>query len=168
MAAERPHLADGVAAARSGLGQLAGPLDELSLACTKTAFSLKTTTVIRVRGAGREPKPRGRPSMTRKAIVLIAMSFAVCAVSTAALAVSKRTEGAAERDVKALVRMMDKDQNGTVSKDEFLQFMGQVFDRVDVDKNGVLEPKELQQSVIPRAILRDCVHRAFPECSGGN
>jgi hypothetical protein len=106
--------------------------------------------------------------MIRKAIALIATSFAIGTMSTAALAASRQTVATAERDVKQLVRLMDKDQNGVVSKEEFMEFMGRTFDRIDVDKNGTLEPKELQQTAIPRAVLRDCTHRAFPECSGGN
>jgi Ca2+-binding EF-hand superfamily protein len=104
--------------------------------------------------------------MSRKAIVLVTASFVVGMMSTAALAASQQTNAAAQRDVAQLVRMMDKDHNGTVSKDEFLQFMGQVFDRIDADKNGSLDAKELMQTSLPRAVRRDCVHRTFPECSG--
>jgi hypothetical protein len=57
--------------------------------------------------------------------------------------------------------------NGVVSKDEFLHFMGRVFDRIDADKDGTLEPKEQQQTAIPRVVRRNCVHRACPECTGG-
>jgi Ca2+-binding EF-hand superfamily protein len=106
--------------------------------------------------------------MIRKAIALIAASFVVGTMSTAALAAGRQTAATADRDVRQLLRMMDKDQNGVVSKEEFLDFMGRTFDRIDVDKNGTLEPKELRQTAIPRAVLRDCVHRAFPECGGGN
>jgi Ca2+-binding EF-hand superfamily protein len=105
--------------------------------------------------------------MIRKAITLIATSFVVSTISTAALSASRQTAGTADRDVKQLVRLMDKDKNGVVSKEEFMQFMSQTFDRIDVDKNGTLEPKELRQTAIPRAVARDCVHRDFPECSGG-
>jgi Ca2+-binding EF-hand superfamily protein len=57
-------------------------------------------------------------------------------VRASAFAVSRRTAAAASADVRALVRMMDKDQNGAVSKDEFLQYMGEVYDRLDVNKSG--------------------------------
>jgi Ca2+-binding EF-hand superfamily protein len=106
--------------------------------------------------------------MIRKAIALIATSFVVGTISTAAIAASKQTVSTADRNVRQLVRLMDKDQNGVVSKEEFMEFMSRTFDRIDADKNGTLEPKELQQTAIPRAVLRDCVHRSFPECSGGN
>jgi hypothetical protein len=106
--------------------------------------------------------------MLRKAVALTATSFLVGTMSIAAIAASRQTVATADKDVRQLIRLMDKDQNGVVSKEEFLEFMGRTFDRIDVDKNGTLEPKELQQTAIPRAVLRDCVHRSFPECSGGN
>jgi hypothetical protein len=79
-----------------------------------------------------------------KAIALIATSFVVSTISTAALAAGKGTATTADRDVKKLMRLMDKDQNGSVSKDEFMQFMGQEFDRLDVNKSGALEPAEVR------------------------
>jgi Ca2+-binding EF-hand superfamily protein len=106
--------------------------------------------------------------MYRKAITLIATSFVVSAISTAALAVSKGTATTADRDVRTLVRMMDKDQNGVVSKDEFMQFMSREFDRLDVNKNGTLEPREMRPIRNPSWPLGSCVRRPFPECSGGN
>jgi Ca2+-binding EF-hand superfamily protein len=105
--------------------------------------------------------------MTRKAIAVMATSFIVGTMSTAALAVSKQTASTADRDVRTLVKMMDKDQNGTVSKDEFMEFMGKEFDRLDKDKSGTLEPKELRPIRNPSWPLGNCVRRPFPECSGG-
>jgi translation elongation factor P/translation initiation factor 5A len=40
------------------------------------------------------------------------------------------------------MRLMDKDMNRLVSKDEFMRFMDQTFDRLDVNKSGTLEPRE--------------------------
>jgi hypothetical protein len=99
---------------------------------------------------------------------LIATSFVVGTFSTSALAINKRTSAKAERDVRQLVRLMDKDKNGVVSKDEFMQFMGRAFDRMDADKSGALEHREMHQMTTPSWVIPDCVHVAFPECSGGN
>ncbi len=83
-------------------------------------------------------------SMTRNFIALVGMSLVVGTVSTAAFAVSKRAATEVRSDVAQLLRAMDKDMNGTVSKDEFLQFMGQMFDRFDVNRSNQLEPTELR------------------------
>jgi len=85
--------------------------------------------------------------MTRKAIAIIATSVIAGTISTSAFAATKRTIAAADRDVRQLVRMMDKDMNGVVSKSEFMEAMGQAFDRLDVNKSGTLEPGELRPMV---------------------
>jgi Ca2+-binding EF-hand superfamily protein len=82
--------------------------------------------------------------MTRKFIALVGMSLVAGIVSTAAFAVSKRAGTEIQSDVVQLLRAMDKDMNGTVSKDEFLQFMGEMFDRFDVNRSNQLERTELR------------------------
>jgi hypothetical protein len=117
---------------------------------------------------GGERKLRGNLQMTRNAVVLIATSLVVVGmISTAALADSRRTKAAADKDVHTLVLMMDKDKDGTVSKDEFMEFMSREFDRLDVNKSGKLEPQHLRPIRNPAWPLGDCVRRAFPECSTG-
>jgi hypothetical protein len=49
-------------------------------------------------------------------------------------------------DVKQLLLLMDTDKNGKISKKEFMDFMSAEFDRLDKDKSGQLDVKELQQS----------------------
>ncbi len=44
---------------------------------------------------------------------------------------------------RELLRLMDTDQSGRVSREEFLNFMAAEFDRLDHDKNGELDPAEL-------------------------
>lgn len=63
--------------------------------------------------------------------------------------VRKRIAAKAQSDARQLLRMVDRGQNASVSKDEFLQFMSQTFDRLDVNKSGQLEPDELRQLTIP-------------------
>jgi Ca2+-binding EF-hand superfamily protein len=82
--------------------------------------------------------------MYRKLVALVGMSLMIGSASTSAFAVSKRTATTASADVRALVRMMDRDQNGAVSKEEFLQYMGEVFDSLDINKSGQLEPNEVR------------------------
>lgn len=49
-------------------------------------------------------------------------------------------------EVKQLVLLMDTDKNGKISKQEFMNFMSAEFDRLDTDKSGELDVKELAQS----------------------
>jgi hypothetical protein len=51
-----------------------------------------------------------------------------------------------ESEVKQLLLLMDTDKNGKISKKEYMDFMAAEFDRLDVDKSGELDVKELTQS----------------------
>jgi hypothetical protein len=51
-----------------------------------------------------------------------------------------------DAETKQLLLLMDKDQNGKISKQEFMSFMEMEFDRLDKDKNGQLDVRELTQS----------------------
>jgi hypothetical protein len=53
-----------------------------------------------------------------------------------------------ESEAKRLLLLMDKDQNGKVSKQEFMSFMEAEFERLDKNKDGELDVKELTQSKI--------------------
>ena len=55
-----------------------------------------------------------------------------------------------EDDVKKLLLLMDTDKNGKVSKQTFMQFMEEEFERLDKNKAGELDPKELNKTT-PRA-----------------
>lgn len=55
---------------------------------------------------------------------------------------------AGEKEAKKLLLLMDKDQNGMVSKEEFMAFMEAEFDRLDRDKSGQLDVQELTQAKI--------------------
>jgi hypothetical protein len=51
-----------------------------------------------------------------------------------------------EEDVKQLLLLMDADKNGMISHDEYMRFMEAEFQRLDKDKSGQLDVKELTQS----------------------
>ena len=53
-----------------------------------------------------------------------------------------------EEEVKQLLQLLDADKNGRVSKTEFMQFMSAEFDRLDKDRSGELDVKELTQSQV--------------------
>lgn len=45
-----------------------------------------------------------------------------------------------------LLRLMDADQNGKVSKADYMAFMAAEFDRLDINHDGELDLKELENS----------------------
>jgi len=53
-----------------------------------------------------------------------------------------------EDEVKQLLLLLDTDKNGKVSRQEFMNFMSAEFDRLDKDKSGELDVKELAQSQV--------------------
>jgi hypothetical protein len=53
---------------------------------------------------------------------------------------------AGEAEAKRMLLLMDADKNGKVSKQELMRFMEAGFDRLDVNKDGELDVKELTRS----------------------
>ena len=51
-------------------------------------------------------------------------------------------------EVKQLLQLMDTDKNGKISKAEYMKFMEEEFNRLDTDKSGELDARELTQSKI--------------------
>jgi hypothetical protein len=79
----------------------------------------------------------------RVALVPISLVFGLA--STVADAQRKPTRDTAARDVSQSMNMMDKEQNGTVSKQELMDLMSQkTFDRLDINRSGQLERTELR------------------------
>ena len=60
----------------------------------------------------------------------------------------EKNVAAGEKEAKKLLLLMDRDKNGMVSKEEFMSFMEAEFERLDKDKNGQLDVKELTQSQV--------------------
>jgi Ca2+-binding EF-hand superfamily protein len=60
----------------------------------------------------------------------------------------ERSISLGEKDVKDLLTLMDTDKSGKISKQEFLKFMEAEFDRLDADKSGELDVKELTKSQV--------------------
>jgi hypothetical protein len=52
---------------------------------------------------------------------------------------------AGEGSAKQLLLLMDTDKNGKVSKAEFMAFMDAEFERLDLNRDGELDVKELTQ-----------------------
>jgi len=49
-------------------------------------------------------------------------------------------------EIKQLLLLMDTDKSGKISRQEYMNFMAAEFDRLDKDKSGELDVKELAQS----------------------
>lgn len=49
-----------------------------------------------------------------------------------------------ENSVKDLILLMEPDKNGKISKQAWMRFMGEEFDRLDKDKQGELDVQELR------------------------
>ncbi len=84
-------------------------------------------------------------TLNSRTVVLLATVTATFAMgSLAADAPSSKTVDAGLRATEQLLLLMDTDQNGKVSKEEFLNFMAKEFDRLDTSKDGVLDVNELK------------------------
>jgi hypothetical protein len=94
---------------------------------------------------------------TRKVLLIVPIAAALAiggarvgtvlvAQETAADQNAKQKEknlAAGEREAKKLLLLMDHDQSGKVSKQEFMGFMEAEFERMDVNKDGELDVREL-------------------------
>src|SRR5271157_3955969 len=87
-----------------------------------------------------------------RAVVAIAVLVSTWAILGTAIAqrqaVPKPQDKLAlgENEVKHLLLLMDTDENGKISKQEWMKFMEAEFDRLDRDKSGDLDVKDLTQS----------------------
>jgi hypothetical protein len=94
--------------------------------------------------------------LTRTNVLWVIVTIAVLVASWAMLgtavaqrqAVPKPQDKLAlgENEVKQLLLLMDTDQSGKISKQEWMKFMEAEFDRLDKDKKSQLDVKELTQS----------------------
>jgi Ca2+-binding EF-hand superfamily protein len=73
----------------------------------------------------------------------ITVPFVVLLASGSAIAVTATMRPAETQAVVQLLKLMDTDQNGKVSKAEYMTFMAAEFDRLDADKSGELDVNEL-------------------------
>ena len=81
--------------------------------------------------------------------VIAVLMFALVAAAAGQKASTPKAQDKAalgESEVKQLLLLMDTDKNGKISKQEYMSFMESEFDRLDKDKSGELDPKELTQS----------------------
>ena len=82
--------------------------------------------------------------MVRKLLIIVPF-LALMASTSVAQQSATPAQQQGESDVKELLKLMDKDQNGKVSRAEFMSFMNAEFDLLDVNKDGELDVNELTQ-----------------------
>jgi 5S rRNA maturation endonuclease (ribonuclease M5) len=91
-----------------------------------------------------------------KIVLIICLITALIAFGTKAVAqkvektIPKQEKVLAlgEEEVKQLLLLIDMDKSGKISKKEFMDFMEAEFERLDKDKSGELDVKELRLSKV--------------------
>jgi hypothetical protein len=81
-------------------------------------------------------------------LIAIAVMVGTALAQQASAPKSQDKLAKAEPEVKRLLLLMDTDKNGKISKQEWMTFMEAEFDRLDKDKSGELDVKELTQTPI--------------------
>ena len=80
----------------------------------------------------------------RKAILLAAAAFAVAGLTACAETREQRLS-MGEMSAQRMLDLADVNKDGNVTKEEFLKFMGDEFDRLDRNKDQRLSREELQR-----------------------
>lgn len=91
--------------------------------------------------------------MTRKPSILAAGVFAsfmmvgtVVFAQKASVPKAQNAPRLTQDDVQQLLLLIDKNKDGKITKDEWMKFMSEEFDRLDRDHSGDLDAKDLEQS----------------------
>ena len=92
--------------------------------------------------------------LRRTKIVQVALAVLLATAAILGTAVAQRAGVPKPQDklalgepaVTQLLLLMDTDKNGKISKHEWMKFMEAEFDRLDKDKKGQLDAKELEQA----------------------
>lgn len=87
--------------------------------------------------------------LTAMSVVLVAalaMPGSAIAQTKAAAPKAQDKLALGEEQAKQLLLLIDTDKKGKISKQEWMKFMEAEFDRLDKDKSGQLDVKELRQS----------------------
>ena len=96
-------------------------------------------------------------SRTRVLVVVVVIAVLVATGAMLGTAVAQKASVPKAQDnlvlgegeVKKMLLLMDTDNDGKVSKQEFMRFMEAEFDRLDKKKEGKLDVKELTQPQAP-------------------
>jgi 5S rRNA maturation endonuclease (ribonuclease M5) len=89
--------------------------------------------------------PKGRIVIWTMQAALTLGAVAGMVAGTGVAADNTQKLAAGTTATKQLLLLMDTDNNGKVSKQEFMSFMEAEFDKLDVNHDGELDVKELTQ-----------------------
>jgi len=97
----------------------------------------------------------------RYSIAILVAFLAIQVGPAFAQRLTKNTEHMVDASIRKLLRQMDKDKNGTISKDEFLRYFSERFDRLDVNRDRRLVSDELRPMLIPNAKEKNSATKVF-------
>lgn len=80
------------------------------------------------------------------AAALVARTIPGIAAQKASVPRPQDTLALGQDEVEQLMLLIAGDKNGKITKEEWMKFMAAEFDRLDKNKSGVLDAKELAQS----------------------
>jgi hypothetical protein len=82
------------------------------------------------------------------AVALAGIGFRTAFAQKESVPINQNRVALGADEVKQLVELMDTDKSGKVSKAEYMAFFSAEFDRLDKDKSGELDVKELEKSMM--------------------
>jgi hypothetical protein len=85
------------------------------------------------------------------AVIVAAYAVAASFAQKANVPIHQDVVALAQPKVTEVLLVMDTDRNGKISKKDFMNLMAAVFDRLDKEKKGELDPRQFRQSVTVRA-----------------
>jgi hypothetical protein len=84
-------------------------------------------------------------------VIIAAYAVAPSSAQKANVPIHQDIVALAQPKVTEVLLVMDADKNGKISKKDFMNLMEAVFDRLDKEKKGELDPTQFRQSVRVRA-----------------
>ena len=81
------------------------------------------------------------------AVIIAAYAVAASFAQKANVPIHQDVVALAQPKVTEVLLVMDTDRNGKISKKDFMNLMDAVFDRLDKDRHGQLDPRQFRQSV---------------------
>jgi hypothetical protein len=79
-------------------------------------------------------------------VLFLIVAFAATFAQKAAVPKTQDKIALGDDEVKQLLILIGQDRNGKITKREWMKFMEAEFDRLDKNKSGELDSKELMQS----------------------